>query len=94
LRSKDLLQKIAERLEFGNEALPGTPVVEIMGSDRVLIENHRGVQQFSTERITVCMRYGLLCVCGNCMELKQMSESKLVIYGQIEQVLLLKGATP
>lgn len=71
--------------------LPGNAVVEIAGDRRVLIENHRGVTQYSQEQICVRVKYGQVCVCGSELTLAQMTCSRLVICGCIDSVTLLKG---
>ncbi len=78
-----------KRLE--HPELPGNTVVEIAGTGRVLIENHRGVTQYSDEMIGVRVKYGQVCVCGSGLKLAQMTCSRLVICGCIDSVTLEKG---
>ena len=70
------------------EAVPGRPIVEIAGENRVLIECHRGVLAYSRERIQVGVRYGSLCICGCGLEMVHMSREKLIICGKIDSVTL------
>ena len=77
-----------DRLELPGEALPGQPLVEIAGDGRVLIENHRGVREYSRERIGVKVKYGLVQICGSCLELRCMTWEQLVISGRIDMVQL------
>jgi sporulation protein YqfC len=73
--------------------LTGNTVVEIAGTGRVLVENHRGVTQYSDEMIGVRVKYGQVCVCGSRLKLAQMTCSRLVICGCIDSVTLEKGRT-
>lgn len=82
------LQKLADGVELSDEMLPGVPVVEIAGENRVLIEGHSGVIEYSRERICVKVRYGTVCVCGCGLELTCMTGSQLVISGRIDCVQL------
>lgn len=77
-----------ERLDLPGECLPGQVLVEIAGENRVLIEHHRGVREYSRERIGVKVRYGLVLVCGSCLELRCMTKEQLVISGRIDSVTL------
>lgn len=79
-----------ERLGLPGESLPGQVLVEITGENRVLIENHRGVREYSRERIGVNVSYGILQVCGSCLELRCMSRENLVICGRIDGVTLMR----
>lgn len=77
-----------EQMDLPGESLPGQVLVEITGENRVLIENHRGVREYSRERIGVKVKYGLVQVCGSCLELRCMTKDQLVISGCIDGVLL------
>ena len=87
------LRRWSATIYESSDALPGVPIVELAGDRRVLVENHLGVTEYSTERICVKVKYGLLCVCGCNMELARMAKDQLVITGQIGSVTIhRKGA--
>lgn len=77
-----------DRLDLPGESLPGQVVVEISGENRVLIEHHCGVREYSRERIGVKVKYGMLQVCGSCLELRCMTREQLVISGRIDCIVL------
>ena len=77
-----------DRLDLPGESLPGQVVVEITGENRVLIEHHCGVREYSRERIGVKVKYGVLQVCGSCLELRCMTRDQLVISGKIDCIVL------
>ncbi len=77
-----------DRLDLPGESLPGQVLVEISGENRVLIENHCGVREYSRERIGVKVKYGMLQVCGSCLELRCMTREQLVISGKIDCIVL------
>lgn len=80
-----------DQLDLPGESLPGQVLVEISGENRVLIEHHCGVREYSRERISVKVKYGFLQICGSCLELRCMSREQLVIYGRIDCVMLKRG---
>lgn len=82
------MQMLADEADLPSEPLPGVPVVEVAGENRVLIERHAGVTEYSRERICVKVRYGLVCVCGCGLELTRMTREQLVISGRIDCVRL------
>ena len=77
-----------EQMDLPGESLPGQVLIEITGENRVLIENHRGVREYSRERIGVKVKHGLVQVCGSCLELRCMTKDQLVISGHIDGVFL------
>jgi len=87
-KGKNFLENMIPQASLTAENIPGQPVVEIAGENRVLIECHRGVLAYSRDRIQVGVRYGALCICGCGLEMVHMSREKLIIYGKIDSVTL------
>ena len=75
-------------LSESQKSLVGIPLVELAGDGRVLIENHKGVVEYGTEKISVKVQFGILCVCGTNMELAKMSREQLVICGKINSIII------
>ena len=67
------------------ESVPGQPVVELIGNDRVIIEEHRGQQ------VTVNMCYGKSSIRGCNRELSKMRAHQMVITGKIEGLEIQLG---
>ena len=80
------MQKLTDGMDLPGELPPGVPVIEIARDCRVLIEGHRGMTEYSRERIRVRVCYGIVCICGAGLVIMQMSKDKLVISGQIDGV--------
>ena len=76
-----------ERLT-GPGGTPLTPrtLAEVYGTNRVLVEQHRGIRGYSTEQIRIGATFGLLVVEGENLRLCCMSRSQLVIRGTIRQL--------
>ena len=87
-KGKSFLENMMSQTALTAESVPGQPIVEIAGENRVLIECHRGVLAYSRERSRVGVRYGSLCICGCGLELAHMSREKLIIRGKIDSVNL------
>ena len=82
------VQRLADSVDLRGETLPYMPVVEIAGDQRVLIEHHKGLTEYSRHRICVKVHYGIVTVCGGCLELTQMTKEQLIISGHIDGVQL------
>lgn len=87
-RGERLWERLTEAAELGQESMPGETVVELLGTRRVLIENHLGVSGYCAERVIVHVKFGWVCVSGSNLELLHMTRSQLVIRGQISGVSL------
>ena len=82
------MQKFTDGMDLPGELPPGVPVIEIAKDCRVLIERHRGMTEYSRERICVKVRYGCVCVCGCGLELTRMSREQLIVSGKIDGVVI------
>ena len=80
--------RLRQQLSTVPEPVPGMPLVEIAGQNRVLIENHRGVCCYGREQVRVRVSYGEIAVTGCYLELARMSREAVVITGRIDSVSL------
>lgn len=87
-QGKNFLRTVTEMTGFGQESVPGVPLVEIYNNQRVLIENHKGVLHYTCSEVHIRMSYGKLCICGDHLELKRMNKEQLVVTGLICTVTL------
>ncbi len=87
-RGDHLLKYLAEGTDLAGQPLPGLPIAEIAGDSRVLVENHFGVKEYSSERIRIRVKYGHLCICGCGLQLMRMTKEQLVVCGRIDSVTL------
>ena len=84
------IRRLTDAADLQGEVLPGMPLVELAGENRVLVECHRGVMEYSHERICVGVKYGMVCVCGCGLELAVMSKARLVITGRIDGMQIVR----
>lgn len=85
-----IMELLADRAELETEPMPAQPIIEVAGDRRLLVENHRGVSAYSTEKILINVRFGTVCVCGCGLGLIRMTKEQLVIRGRIDSISLLR----
>lgn len=91
MKGQNWLEKLMDEMDLPGENVPGQPLVELAGDQRVLVENHRGVTEYGHEQIRIRVKYGELCVCGRGLEMIRMSKQQLIITGLIDTVHLVRG---
>lgn len=91
---QDFLSRLTQDLVLPGEILPGQSLIELAGDGRVLIENHGGVMEYSRCRIGAGVSFGQVLVCGQNLELAQMTQRQLVIVGRVESVTLRRRREP
>lgn len=88
---RNIWERVVMETDLPGETLPGYPLVEIVGEERVLVENHSGVTAYSCNEICVKVKYGHLSICGNGLQIARMSKHQLVVLGRIRGVSLHSG---
>ena len=91
MNRKQIAQRLIFAADLPDAPMPGQPLVEIYGQDRVLIENHQGVTQYGKEVICIKVKFGQVCISGCQLELARMTKGQLVITGRIDGVGLFRG---
>ncbi len=68
------------------EVLFGVPKVVLVGRERMLIENHKGIVEYGGERVRVRTDCGLLMVEGSELVLDHLGQSDLLVQGKIARL--------
>lgn len=68
------------------DIFPGSFLLELLGAERVLIEDHQGIQEYGDEKICVKTKFGSVAVFGKNLRLSCLSKEQLVIIGPISQI--------
>ena len=90
-KDKQILERMALAADLSCEPLPKQPLVELVGTGRVLIENHDGVTGYDSNEICIKVRFGYVVVLGFGLELVRMTKEQLVILGTIDGVRFCRG---
>ena len=81
-------ETISRQTNLTDEVFPGQSLVEIVGDQRVLVENHRGVAEYGREKICVKVKKGIVEIQGSCLQVQCISQEYLVVIGKIHSVVL------
>ena len=62
--------------------------MELLGSQRLVVECHRGIVCYGDREVVIKTSYGMLHVTGNQLRLCRMSREQLCIRGEIQEIKL------
>lgn len=88
MKKNNIGNRAADFFELPCDTVTGVPKITITGSQRVLIENHKGVLKYERELIEVSGSKMVMRIHGDGMELLSMTISDLQISGKIFSVTL------
>ena len=91
---RSIIGRLAAAADLQEETVPGTPIMEIAGNHRVLIEYHKGICHYSNDAVGILVKFGCIQVLGENLEICRMTREQLVITGCIRRITLDRGDLP
>jgi len=85
-RRSGLLESAADTFDLPGEVLLDLPRLTVTGGQRVMVENHQGLMDYSPETIVVAGGRVTLKIIGSSLELRAMTAGALLITGDVFQV--------
>ncbi|MEG1547609.1 MAG: YabP/YqfC family sporulation protein [Clostridia bacterium] len=79
-----LKHRLFTALDLPQEAVGDVPKLTQVGRGHMLIENHRGVFEYTPDSVRLITVCGLLRVTGNALILREISKQRLYISGTID----------
>ena len=83
---RELPYELADKLELPEDVLLGSAKLTVTGGRSAVIENHRGVLEYTAERIVVAVPRGKVCLDGTGLRLKAMNKNELLVGGRIRNI--------
>ncbi|WP_130806628.1 sporulation protein YqfC [Senegalia massiliensis] len=80
---------IAEVLELPKEIVLDLPKITLIGNIQLYIENHKGIVEYSKERIRINSKSGIIRIIGNDLVIKNIVSEEVVVSGKIINVELI-----
>ena len=83
---KELPIDLAENFDLPINVMPGIGTVTVVGARQARIEGHRGILEYSQERLVVLLKKGKLSISGAGLHLQAMNNDELIAAGRIDSV--------
>lgn len=83
---KKIRRNLAEFLELPLDVSLDVPRIVILGDLGVIISNHRGLIQYSIERIVVGVGKGQITIDGENLAVEEVSKEDMAVKGLIKKV--------
>ena len=83
---RELPYELADKLELPEDVLLGSAKRTVTGGRSAVIENHRGVLEYTAERSVVAVPRGKVCLDGTGLRLKAMNKNELLVGGRIRNI--------
>jgi len=90
LQKRNCGKMINKLVDFPEETILNLPKITILGNNRLIVENHRGIIEFTPQRIRINTPIGILNVCGNDMHINYIIPEEIMLEGDIAIVEFIK----
>ncbi|HWQ75509.1 MAG TPA: sporulation protein YqfC [Syntrophomonas sp.] len=83
-KNKDLISRaMADILEIPKDLVLDIPKITLIGKNEFYLENHRGIIEYSTQRLRINLSRGFLEISGKNLEIKALMPDEIKIEGEI-----------
>lgn len=83
---KNNVRKINNLLEFPEEISSNKPKITIIGFEKIMIENYKGILEYENFFVRLNTYIGVININGYNLNLNEMTDENLLITGKIESI--------
>lgn len=87
-RKESLLRKFADVLELPKDIVMDLPRVTMVGNVQLHVENHRGIIEYTFDKVRINTTRGELVIFGEKLQVGNINPDEIVVDGRIETVHL------
>ena len=84
--SKEIKETVSELLELPKDIILDLPRITLVGNLQLYIENHRGLIEYSNQRIRIYTKNGIIRIIGKNLVIKTVIKEEIIIVGLIEHI--------
>lgn len=81
-----LQKKLANLLEIPDDIVLDLPRITLLGNMQMLVENHKGIIEYTSERVRIRLNRKELLIDGNRLSLGNLQAEELIIEGEITRL--------
>jgi sporulation protein YqfC len=83
---RDLRDRVASLFELPGDVLLDRSRITLVGARELLVENHRGIHEYTTDKVALVVPEGRLLVAGADLGIVSISPDQLTITGSIRAI--------
>lgn len=86
-RLKKVKSNIIESLELPKDLMYGAVIVTVTGKTEALIENYKGIMEYTCEKICIATKHCRVQICGKHLRIQYYTNDEMKITGFIERIV-------
>ena len=88
-KEKSARELLVESLRLPRDTMMGASIVTVIGNDQVLVENYRGILEYTDCCITLQAKTCRIAVSGRCLNISYYTNDDMKIEGKISEIRYL-----
>ncbi|MEA4971702.1 hypothetical protein SDC9_142580 [bioreactor metagenome] len=88
-KKNDLKKDISDAFEIPKEIVLDMPFISLRGNNEAVVENYKGIIEYSSEKIRINTTIGILKFTGSKLAIKCIDLNNIIIIGCISQMEFL-----
>jgi len=85
-RKKGHLQRLAGLLEIPQDIVMDLPRITMLGNKQLLIENHKGIIEYTPSLVRIKLNQGELIISGSDLTLGNLQAEQILVEGTVEEI--------
>lgn len=85
---KRVMDSLSEILELPKDVMLDLPKLTLVGNIQLYIENHKGIVEYSPQKIRVNSSLGIIKISGKKLQINEVKIEDLIITGKIDNIEL------
>lgn len=83
---QDFRRRLSQLLDLPADVTLDLPKILVIGSLQMAIENHRGLVEYTPERLVVAVSKGQMVVTGQGLSIETITSEEITVIGEIESL--------
>ena len=91
MKKRNFREKLADMIDVSKDVILDTYLIRITGNRELIIQNHKGIIEYNDRVIRIKAKPHSVSVFGKELELKNISDNTLSIFGFVEKITLIES---
>jgi len=83
-----LKRKVTATFELPPDIILDLPTMRMAGNEELVISNHKGIVEYTKEKIRVKTKLGIARILGQKLVIKEINRDDIVVTGRVDAVIL------
>lgn len=85
-KHESIRKVLANTIGLSEEIILDSPIIKLIANSEVVVENHKGISEYTRDSLNIKTTAGLLRVRGSCLLIGEIDQSSITVRGVIRSL--------